>query len=91
MQLGDTLKTGYQLLVDIAVITYFIPFTYLFLTAWKFGARLSAVSGLAVTTIAIAFSFIPPDGSSPLLFEVKLIGGTTLIIGVARYWFRSRA
>jgi glutamate:GABA antiporter len=32
---GESLNAGYQLLVDMAVITYFIPFLYLFAAAWK--------------------------------------------------------
>jgi amino acid transporter len=88
MQLGDNLRTGYQILVDLMVITYFIPFLYLFLTAWKLGMRTSAACGLFVTLIAITFSLIPPHGTeSPLLFEAKLLGGTALLIFLARWWF----
>jgi hypothetical protein len=62
MQLGENLRAGYQLLVDMAVITYFIPFLYLFLTAWKFGQRSSAASGALVTGAAIALTLAPPAG-----------------------------
>jgi hypothetical protein len=37
MQAGENLRIAYQLLVDITVITYFIPFAYLFAASWKFG------------------------------------------------------
>ena len=44
MQAGENLRTGYQLLVDMMVITYFIPFLYMFLAAWRLtGLRAAAV------------------------------------------------
>ena len=91
MHLGENLRAGYQLLVDMMVITYFIPFLYLFATAWKSGLRLSALSGGAVTAIALAFSLIPPDGvHSVWLFELKLLGGTALLALLARLWYTRR-
>jgi len=87
-QHGENLRTGYQLLVDMTVITYFIPFLYLFLAAWRFGLRLPAASGLAVTLVAIAFSFIPPGGAaSGWVFFLKLVAGTGLVAGFARLRF----
>ncbi|MBM3812151.1 MAG: amino acid permease [Acidimicrobiia bacterium] len=91
MHLGDDLRTGYQLLVDMAVITYFIPFLYLFLTAWKHGLRWPAAAGLVVTLLAVSFSFVPPRGvDSVWLFEAKLVGGTVLLILAAKLWFSHR-
>jgi amino acid transporter len=89
-QLGDTLRVGYQLLVDITVVTYFIPFAYMFLAAWRAGLRWSAASGLLVTGAAIGFSFVPPPGASAWLFELKLAGGTAALVGLARWWYRLR-
>ncbi|MFN7922209.1 MAG: APC family permease [Bryobacteraceae bacterium] len=89
MQLGDTFQTGYQVLVDFTVITYFIPFVYLFLAGWRQGLRLPAACGLFVTLVAIAFSLVPPAGTeSALLFETKLAGGSLALIAGARWWFR---
>jgi glutamate:GABA antiporter len=89
MQAGENLRTGYQLLVDMMVITYFVPFLYLFLAAWRVaGLRLSALAGLLVTILALALSFVPPDGvASPWLFEAKLIAGAAVVFALARYWF----
>ncbi len=93
MQLGETLRVGYQLLVDMTVITYFIPFLYLFGSAWRAGLRASAASGLAVTAAAIAFSLVPPDGAGSVWrFEGKLLGGCFLLIAAGRFAFaRGRA
>jgi amino acid transporter len=88
MQLGDSLRVGYQLLVDMSIIVYFIPFLYLFAAAFKHGAGAAAVSGTAVTLAAIAFSLVPPEGvSSAWLFEAKLVGGCLLLIATARMAF----
>ncbi len=85
---GENLRVGYQLLVDMTVITYFIPFLYLFAAAMRHGRRVSAASGLAVTVAAIGFSLVPPDGvGSVWLFEAKLAGGCLLLIGAGRIAF----
>ncbi len=84
---GESLRVGYQLLVDMTVITYFIPFLYLFAAALRNGWW-SAASGLAVTVAAIGFSLAPPGGvDSAWLFEAKLAGGTLLLIGAGRIAF----
>ena len=82
---GASLRTAYQLLVDMTVVTYFIPFLYLFLASWKFGRGWSAAAGMGVTVMAIALSAIPPEGSGAAwLFEAKLAGGCALLIGAGR-------
>ncbi len=89
MQLGESLRIGYQLLVDMTVVTYFIPFGYLFLTAMKEGLRASGAAAFAVTVVAIAVSLVPPAGVRSLwLFEAKLIGGCALLIAAGRMCFR---
>jgi amino acid transporter len=85
LQAGENLRAGYQLLVDMTVITYFLPFLYIFGAAWKQGLRWSAASGAAVTLLAIGFSLIPPpEAASVWLFEGKLAGGCALLIAAAR-------
>jgi len=89
LQAGETLRVGYQLLVDMTVIVYFIPFIYMFAVAAKFGRWLSAALGTLVTVISIAVSLIPPsDVHYTWLFEVKLIGGCAALVGAAWVMFR---
>jgi amino acid transporter len=84
MQAGEDLRTGYQLLVDMTVITYFVPFLYLFATAWKYGHRWSSAAGLMVTVVAVVLSFVPPgDISSVSVFEFKLVAGFAVLAGGA--------
>jgi len=88
MQLGENLRTAYQLLVDMTVITYFIPFLYLFATAWKHGHRWSGLSGAAVTAAGLAFSFVPPAGASSVwLFEVKLVASCAVLLAFGKAFF----
>ena len=92
MQAGENLRIGYQLLVDMTVILYFVPFLYLFGAAWKCGARLSSAGGLLVTVLAVALSFVPPpDVSSIWMFELKLVGGFVVLAAGARGCFQRYA
>jgi len=92
MQAGESLHAGYQLLVDMTVITYFIPFVYLFACAWKHRRRGSAACGMAVTLAAIACSLAPtPEAGLAWVFEAKLVGGSALVVAAGRIWFRRGA
>jgi glutamate:GABA antiporter len=89
MQAGENLRIGYQLLVDMTVITYFVPFLYMFCAAWKYGQRASGGAGFAVAALALALSFVPPpDVASVWLFELKLAGGFAVLAGGAWLCFR---
>lgn len=84
-QLGETLRGAYQVMVDMTVISLFIPFLYLFGAAWKFGQKVPAFFGFLVSVIAIVFSFLPTaDVTSRWGFELKLGGGCTILIVLAR-------
>ncbi len=88
MLAGENLRVGYQLLVDMTVITSFVPYLYLFGAAWKYGRRSSAAAGLLVTALALVLSFVPPaDVSSVRIFELKLAGGFVVVAGTARACF----
>lgn len=88
LQAGENLRVGYQLLVDMTVIVYFIPFLYMFGAAWKYGHKWSAAMGITVTVVSIIVSLIPPgDVRSVWLFEFKLLAGCAVLIAVARGMF----
>jgi amino acid transporter len=88
LQAGENLRVGYQLLVDMTVIVYFIPFLYMFGTAWKYGRKWSAGMGIVVTVASIAVSLIPPgDVRSVWLFEFKILAGCAVLIVAARMMF----
>lgn len=84
MQVGETLRAAYQLLVDLMVLTTFVPFGFIFLSAWKCGTRVSAVLGLAVSALAMVCSLVPTaDAKNVWLFEAKLLGGAALLTASA--------
>jgi hypothetical protein len=91
---GETMRAGWQVITDMAVITGLLPFLYIFTAAWRFGLRWSASCGLAVTAVAVALALVPPpESSSVLLFELKVAGGTVILLTlglVVRGW-RNRA
>jgi len=88
-QLGDTLSAAYDELISMMVINGFIPYVYVFGSAWRAGKRVSVLSGLAITIIAIVCSVVPPPEVSNLwLFEGKIALGTCGIAGVGWLIYR---
>jgi APA family basic amino acid/polyamine antiporter len=89
-QAGETLRAGWQVLVDMSVLCGFLPFIYIFLSAWKFGHRWSAGCGLLVTATSILLSIVPPHGVSSIWwFEAKVLGGCELLAGLGRVAFKT--
>lgn len=89
IQIGDTLRAAYQELFSLMVITGFLPFLYLFASAWKAGKRLSAISGWAITSLAIVCSVAPTAEITKVwLFEGKLAFGTAAVVGSAWLVYR---
>jgi amino acid transporter len=83
-QLGDTMRAAYQELVSLMVITGFLPFLYIFGSAWKAGKRWSAASGWATTALAILCAVVPTaEIGNVWLFEGKLAAGTAAVVGSA--------
>ena len=79
------MRAAYQELVSLMVITGFLPYVYIFGSAWKAGKRWSAVSGWAVTALAIVCAVVPTaEIANVWLFEGKLAAGTLGIIASAR-------
>jgi amino acid transporter len=92
IQIGDTMRAAYQELVSLMVIVGFLPYIYIFGSAWKAGKRISAISGWAITLLAIVCSVVPTaDVTNVWLFEGKLFGGTTAVILVSWWLYRRGA
>ena len=83
------MRAAYQALVSLMVITGFIPYVYIFGCSWKSGRRISALSGWAITGLAIVCSVIPSaDIANVWLFEGKLFAGTLAVIASAWLAYR---
>ena len=92
VQLGDSLRAAYQALLSLMVLSGFIPYLYVFASAWKSGHRIAAVSGMAMTGLTIVSSAIPTGEVRNIwLFEGKLLAGTALMIGSAWLVYRRRS
>ena len=92
MQIGDTMRAAYQALVSLMVITGFLPYLYIFGSAWKAGKRISPICGWAITVLAILCSVVPTaDIANVWLFESKLAVGTFAAIATAWLVYRRRA
>lgn len=88
-QLGESVRAGYQIMVDMMLIVTFIPFVYIFCAGFRFASRIAALSGLAVTLIAIVFAAMPPDETvSTVMFEAKVVGGSVFFAVVGWIVFK---
>jgi amino acid transporter len=89
VQLGDSMRAAYQELVSLMVIAGFLPYGYIFGSVWKAGKRWSAVSGWAVTALAIICAVVPAaEIRNVWLFEGKLAAGTFAIVASAWLAYR---
>lgn len=81
-QLGDTLRVAYQEIVSLTFIGGFLPYIYIFLSAWKAQRKLAGAIGLGVTVFCLVCSIIPTsEVKNVWLFEGKLALGTAAMIG----------
>jgi glutamate:GABA antiporter len=91
VQLGDSLRAAYDVLVSLMVLSGFIPFFYIFGSSWKAGNRISAAAGTAVVVATLVFSLVPTaDITNVWLFEGKVLGGLLLMAGTAWAVYRRR-
>jgi glutamate:GABA antiporter len=91
-QAGDSMRVAYDELISLMVITGFLPYFYIFGSAWKAGNRVSAASGTAMTVLALCCSVAPPaEITNVWLFEGKLAAGTLAVVASAwLVYFRRR-
>jgi amino acid transporter len=88
VQIGDTFKAAINAMVSLMVIAGYIPYLYIFASAWKAGKRLAAICGEFATCITLACSFVPEPDSKVWLFEFKIVMGTIAVIGIAGLLYR---
>jgi glutamate:GABA antiporter len=95
-------QASFQSLLSLAVVLQLIPFLYVFggilRIAWQKdfekqqysrGTLIAAgVSGLVTTAIAMVVAFFPPSQiESVRRYEVWMVGGTLLFVGMAAFFF----
>jgi glutamate:GABA antiporter len=94
-QAGTSVKGAYDVLVSLAVISYFIPYALMFAALWRLDrrgvARGLAALGLLVTLLSIVLSCLPaPDSPAPLLATGKIVGGSAALVAAGALLFARR-
>jgi glutamate:GABA antiporter len=96
-QAGTSVKGAYDVLVSLAVISYFIPYVLMFAALFRLDrrwhARALAGLGLAVTLLSIGLACIPAPGSpDPVMSLVKIVGGSVALLALGSVVYgRARA
>ena len=99
---GSSVEQVYQIVLDMNVLIYFIPFIYLFccllfegdtpgptvIPGGRIGRYIAGWAGLFVTIFAIVVAAIPPSDQSPLWFEAKVLGGVGFFYFVGWLFYR---
>src|SRR4029077_20792298 len=69
---STSIQEAYDILVNLTILIYFIPYLYLFAAQVRLLSRSPksiAWMGFAATAVSLALTFLPPPGSNPLTFE----------------------
>ena len=92
-----TIQEAYDILVNLTILIYFIPYLYLFAAFVRLmtpgvGATAAATLGFIATLVSLVLAFVPPPGTENVAnFQVNLVGQALVIIGVGGILFwRSR-
>lgn len=102
---GSTVEVVYQIVLDMNVLIYFIPFVYLFfcllfepdtglptvIPGGKLGRVIASLAGLSITVFAMIVAAIPPSGTNVFLFELKVIGGVGFFYLLGWFFYRRGA
>jgi len=100
--LGSGVQESFQKLLSLAVVLQLVPFLYMFGALLKIAAGdafvkgrygrptlfFAGASGLVTTFAGIALAFFPAQQITSLWsYEVWMVGGTLLFIGMAAFFF----
>ena len=99
-QAGSTVRGAYDVLVSMMVIATFLPFLFLFASAWKLlsdrppGGRVVSILlpavGLLTTLLSIVFAVIPTEEEKNPAFAIaKVAIGTVLLVGSGLFVYRA--
>lgn len=92
----SSIRDAYDVLVNLAILVYFIPYVYLFLVAPKLaggGAPLRAAMavGLLATVTSIALLFVPPPGTESVLnFEAGILMQSAAVLASGLFFYRRK-
>jgi len=98
---GAQVKEAFVTMLDLAVVLQLVPFLYMYAGLIKLGRTCAAEGhysknttllaggcGLLTTVLAMAVAFVPSHQIESIwLFEVKMVVGTLLFVGLAAFFF----
>ena len=92
---ATSIQEAYDILVNLTILIYFIPYLYLFVAQVRLlpdSSHALAWLGFGATAVSIALTFLPPPGSNVVTYEVNLIVQAAVMLGAggALYMWRSR-
>jgi amino acid transporter len=98
-QAGTSVRAAYDLLVSLGVLTYFLPYLFMFAALLRLGTSWATAcwAGLGFVTTAgcMGLAAVPsPAEADPFLATVKLVGLSVLVIGVGTglyFWGKQRS
>jgi amino acid transporter len=84
-----TIQEAYDVLVNVTILVYFLPYLYLFACVPKLSERRTpaiwsaALVGFAATAISMALCFVPPPGTTNVgSYEANLVLETLAVVVV---------
>jgi amino acid transporter len=94
---NSTVKSAYLLLTQTTLILFFIPYLYIFAAYLRLrrgrtlGSALTGLLGFAAVAFSIVLGFVPPaDEAHPVLYELKVVGGVVVFMGIG-FWLSRRS
>jgi glutamate:GABA antiporter len=88
-----TIQEAYDILVNLTILIYFIPYLYLFVAFTRLAepgpvATVAAGAGFVATLVSLALLFVPPAGTENVLnYEVNIVGQALVIIAIGAVLF----
>ena len=88
-----TVQESYDILVNLTILIYFIPYLYLFaafvrLRQARGFARLLAGVGFAATAVSLALTLVPPPDAHALTYELNLLVQAAVMLGIGLLFYR---
>jgi amino acid transporter len=90
---GTSIQEAYDILVNLTILVYFVPYLYLFASLVRLDRRgrswVVALTGGTTTAICLALLFVPPEGTaSPLNYEANVVVQALVVVAIGFALYR---
>jgi amino acid transporter len=94
-----SVQEAYDILVNLTILIYFIPYLYLFAAFVRLQPagdpvvvpKALAAVGFAATALSLALTFVPPPDANALTYELNLVLQAAVMLGLGFIFYRRRA